>query len=368
MNIVGSAVNFGLGPVGKLSSIISLTEKYTNDIKWFGIGDKLDESIFEKNVFTKKLWSKNKEEIKKFIKENKIDLAVNVLDPDLAILLEKLGVKVFYVDSLPFLWTESDLVPFNVTKYFAQKCVNMNDRANAIMSKVKNLIWVDPISPEILDEKIEDKYEVLINLGGMHSPYGKGEEYIELVLINLLQELTKKYNEERMLITSGTEANKAIKNSLIKHGFDRVTAKTLKQKEFIKNVVKCDLFITSPGMTTIYETCRYNKKTIILPPQNLSQFYNTEYAKKLIKYLKTIDWNKEELNFDYLSKYLSFGEEKVVEIIYQNIKKALEEDEYKTKLKNIIKKTLDDEFLSREIIEFKGNGTEQIVDEILALI
>ena len=79
-------------------------------------------------------------------------LAINVLDPDLAILIENLGVKVFYVDSLPFLWTESDLVPFNVTKYFAQKCVNMNNRANAIMNKVKNLIWVDPISPEILNE------------------------------------------------------------------------------------------------------------------------------------------------------------------------------------------------------------------------
>lgn len=368
MNIIGSAVNFGLGPVGKLSSIISLTEKYTNDIKWFGVGDKIDEEIFEKKVFAKTLWSKDKEELREFIKENNIDLAINVLDPDLAILLEELGVKVFYVDSLPFLWTESDLVPFDVTKYFAQKCVNMNDRANAIMSKVKNLVWVDPISPEVLDEKTDDKYEVVINLGGMHSPYGKGEEYIELVLINLLKELTKKYNEESILITSGTEANKAIKNSLINHGFNKVVAKTLKQKEFIKNVINCDLFMTSPGMTTIYETCRYNKKTIILPPQNLSQFYNTEYAKKLIKYLKTINWNKEELEFDYLCQYLSLGEEKVVEIIYQNIKKALEDDNYQNKLKTIIKNTLDDEFLDREIIQFKDNGTKQIVDEIIALM
>ena len=87
----------------------------------------------------------------------------------------------------------------------------------------------------------------------------------------------------------------------------------------------------------------------------------------MISYFEII-LNYNELTFDYLSQYLSFGEEKVVEIIYQNIKKALEDDKYQIKLKNIIENTLDEKFTSREIVEFKNNGTKQIVDEIIALM
>ena len=124
MQIIGCAVKFGLGPVGKLSSIISEINKQIQNVNWYACGDDLDLNIFENDIFKEKCWSKDEGTIKEFVARNKIDLAIVVLDPDMAILLEKLGIKVFYVDSLPFLWTESDLVPFDVTKYFAQKCVN----------------------------------------------------------------------------------------------------------------------------------------------------------------------------------------------------------------------------------------------------
>ena len=366
MNVIGCAVKFGLGPVGKLSTIISETKKNIDNINWYACGDELDLNIFENDVFKEKCWSKAEETIKKFVDRNRIELAVVILDPDMAILLEKFGVKVFYVDSLPFLWTDSDLVPFNITKYFAQKCVNMNDRAIKIMNKVKNLEWIDPIIPNIDSYmSIEDEYKVVINLGGMHSPYGRGEEYVKIVLINLLKQLLKKYRNKDIIVTSGSDANKAVKEILNENGMSQVKVETLKQEKFGKVVLKCELFFTSPGMTTIYETCRYDKDTIILPPQNLSQFYNIEFSKKLIKRLKVIYWNKYELEFEYLKQYLNFGEEKVVEIIYENIKEALKDKEYQEKLGRIIDKTIDENFEDRKTIVFERNGASQILEEIL---
>ena len=365
MNVIASAVKFGLGPVGKLSSVINAVNDRTNDIKWYACGDEIDSGIFNNDIFEKSCWSKNEIILKKFIEDNNIQLAVVVLDPDIAIILEELGVKVFYIDSLPFLWTDSDIVPFDVTKYFAQKCVNMNERAKRIMSKVKNLEWVNPIVPLTNNQGRNNNYRVVINLGGMHSPYGNGEEYISLVVVNLLIELLRIYNKDEILITCGTEACKAVKRILINNNLDNIKVATLKQGEFVEMIVKSDLFITSPGMTTIYESCGYNKETIVLPPQNLSQFYNIEFAKKLIKKLKTIYWNKTELTMDYLSKYLELGEEKVVEIIYDNIKNALDDEQYIKKLRKIIESTIKSKFEETKVIEFGKDGSEIIAEEII---
>lgn len=369
MNVLGCAVSFGLGPSGKLSSIISKSLEINNDIKWYGSGDELDLDIFEENVFNDICWTKDTNEIKKFVKKNNIELAIDVLDPEIAIILKKIGINVFYIDSLPFMWTEADLIPFNVDIYFAQKCVNMNNRAQKILMNVNNLKWINPIIPDIkFNDSNVKKYNVVVNLGGMHSPYGDGEEYIKLVVVNLLNELLKIYKSDQILVTCGSKANKSVKNILNQNNVKGIKVKTLKQIEFLEYVKNCDLFITSPGMTTIYETCGLDKNTIILPPQNLSQFYNKEFAKKLIKKLKVIEWNKDDLEFEYIKNFIELGEEKVVEIIYQNIKSALNDENYNLKIKFIIRETLKMNFEGQNIITYNENGTNEIVNKILEKI
>ncbi len=369
MNVLGCAVSFGLGPSGKLSSIISKSLETSNDIKWYASGDELDLDIFEENIFKDICWTKDMNEIKKFIEKNNIELAIDVLDPEMAIILKEIGINVFYIDSLPFMWTEADLIPFNVDIYFAQKCVNMNSRAQKILMNINNLKWINPIIPDIRFNDFDvKKYNVVVNLGGMHSPYGDGEEYIKLVVVKLLNELLKIYKSNQILVTCGSKANEAIKKILNQNNIEDIKVKTLKQIEFLKYIKNCDLFITSPGMTTIYETCGLDKNTIILPPQNLSQFYNKEFAKKLIKKLKVIEWNKNELKFEYIKNFIELGEEKVVEIIYQNIKNALNDVNYNLKMSSIIGETLKMNFKEQNIITYNANGTNEIVNEILEKI
>lgn len=46
--IVAVTSNFGLGPVGKLSSIINASG---NEFEWYALGQEFDTEIFEKNKF-----------------------------------------------------------------------------------------------------------------------------------------------------------------------------------------------------------------------------------------------------------------------------------------------------------------------------
>lgn len=166
MNVLACASGFGLGPTGKLSSIISKAASNSkNNINWYACGDIIDTAIFEKDIFIETCWSREESKIIEFVKKYDIKLAIVVLDPDIAIMLQKNGVDVFFVDSLPFLWTEADVVPFDVSMYFAQKCVRMNEEATKIMNKVKNLKWINPITCEIDDKYLNKVYKVVINLG-----------------------------------------------------------------------------------------------------------------------------------------------------------------------------------------------------------
>ena len=56
MNVVCSAVSYGLGPTGKLCSIINACQ----NINWYLCGDKIDEFVFKNNIFKKRLYTRNK--------------------------------------------------------------------------------------------------------------------------------------------------------------------------------------------------------------------------------------------------------------------------------------------------------------------
>ena len=310
INVIIGTNNFGLGPVGKVSSIVNNS---LNEINWYACGNEFDLNIFNKDTFKDKLFNKDKKEIKEFIKKNNISYGVSVLDVELAKILMELGVKVIFVDSLPFMWTQADidegLLPLEADYYCAQKCINLTEASKKVLSQMKNLVWINPIQnkPDNKYKPFKEKY-VHINVGGLHSPIGNGESYIETVLIpviNIFNKLNKK-----VIISGGSNAKKSILKIFKDHNIDMTNIKveTLIQDKFLSSVKNSTLFLTSPGLTTIYETSSLNKPTIILPPQNLSQFYNIEYAKKILNKYKALNWETEKFNYKYLERILDKGE------------------------------------------------------------
>ena len=360
-NIIIGTNNFGLGPVGKVSSIVTgLSDEYS----FFACGNEFDLNIFKDGTFKDTLFSKDKEKIANFIKKHKINYAIVVLDVELATILMDLNVKVIFVDSLPFMWTQADidegLLPLDATVYCAQKCCNLTDASKNVLAQVKNLKWINPIQ-----SKFEKKYRpfeedyIHINVGGLHSPIGNGESYIKTVIIPLL----KIFKSEKIIITCGTSAKISILNELKNEDIDsrNIKVETLQQKDFIASINNAKLFLTSPGLTTIYETESLHKPTIILPPQNLSQFYNIEYAKKILDEYKTINWSTQKLNLDYLQSILPKGETYVVDKIYEFITELVDSN-FENKFINRFNLLLKQEYNKKENSDFKieGNGVEDI--------
>ena len=368
-NIIIGTNNFGLGPVGKVSSIVTgLSDEYN----FFACGNEFDLNIFNNGIFKDTLFSKDKEKISNFVEKYNIDYAIVVLDVELATILMNLNVKVIFVDSLPFMWTQADidegLLPLDATVYCAQKCCNLTDASKKVLAQVKNLKWINPIQ-----SKFEKKYRpykeeyIHINVGGLHSPIGNGESYIKTVIIPLL----KIFKSEKIIITCGTTAKISILNELKNEGIDsrNIKVETLQQKDFISSINNAKLFLTSPGLTTIYETESLHKPTIILPPQNLSQFYNIEYAKKILDEYKTINWDTQKLNLDYLQSILPKGETYVVDKIYEFITELVNSN-FENKFIEQFNLILKQDYKKKEKSDFKieGNGVEDIRKILINLI
>ncbi len=347
MKILACAVGFGLGPSGKLCSIVNYNKQY----EWYACGDKLDLSIYKKNPFKDTCWSKNKKVLRDFIKKYAIKYAIDVLDPDLAIFLKSIGMKVIYVDSLPFMWTNADVIPYDVDYYCVQKYPNYT--INPELKPAKNLVWVDPITIEGVSKQI--KSGIVINFGGLHSPFGDGKEYFEIIMETLLSILPN----SDIHITGGQNVIK-----LTKKLYPEILCDTYSHENFLELISGSELFITSPGLTTIYETCSMNIKTIILPPQNLSQFYNIVIAEKICKNVKVLEWNYKNLSAEVLENFKDRPEKETVKYIYDQISRLSKDEKHKKEFVKYVSDKLKNDFIVNETEYFKNNGVTKI-SEIL---
>ena len=70
INIICATNNFGLGPVGKICSIVNAGKDYN----WYAVGNKFDTSIFNRGAIKDCLWSKDKNEINQYVEKNNIQM------------------------------------------------------------------------------------------------------------------------------------------------------------------------------------------------------------------------------------------------------------------------------------------------------
>ena len=365
-NVLAVTSCFGLGPVGKLNAIVDFAKDKYN---WYAAGEQFDIGIFSKNIFKETCFTMNKEELKNFVSKYNIKYAIVVLKNKMARILKEIGVRVVYVDSLPFMWSEQDAlegkVPYNVDCYCAQKTLELNELSNRIFSKVKNLVWVNPIvNVGIRDLKgieAEQKY-VLINIGGLHSPTTDGLDYIDVVVKPLIEIM----NDKKIYITTSSKSKKILIDYLKQ--YSNVFVETFEQDKFFAYVKKSDIFFTSPGLTTILESSLIKKEAIFLPPQNISQFYNIEYGKKVFSKYKEITWNCNELTLLSLKNKITETEKEVIEEINKRIKKLNSASQivlYKNYLESILQDNFYENNLSKKIL---FNGVEQIIKELDEII
>ena len=361
-NVLVATSCFGLGPVGKLNAIM---EEGKDKYNWYASGEEFESNIFAHLDIKDSCFTLDKNKIKNFIEKNNIEYAIVVLKNKMARLLKELNVKVVYVDSLPFMWSKKDAeegkVPYNVDVYCAQKTIPLNKDSKEIFSKVENLIWVNPIvnrKIELIKDNKTTK-NVIINIGGLHSPSTDGLDYVDIVVEPLL----KLWKNKRIIITTSTKSKELLEKRFEK--YQNVKIKTYTQLEFLEHVSRCQIFITSPGLTTILETSNIRDKVIFLPPQNISQFYNIEYGKKVFKEYKEITWNDYNLTLDGLKEELDKDEHGVIEVINKRIKLKKEDDSLENYILNTIK---EDYIVNNEKEIIKTDGATEIINQLDQLI
>lgn len=362
--ILAVASAFGLGPVGKLCSIVAASNKKYD---WYATGPAFDLQVFRATPFKDVLFSEDEGEIRKFVIENNIKFAVVVLKNKVARFLKSIGVKVLYVDSLPFMWTQADFnagkVPVNMDFYCAQKSLPLDEQHLKMFDKVQNLKWVGPIISKQKLDRIKENNAVVINLGGLHSTVGNGMNYVEVVARPLIEKLQNRYKNSKIYVTCGQKSQAAVKKCL---NNSKIVVCTLAQNRFLNLVKKSALFFTSPGLTTILEVATLGAKINLLPPQNLSQFYNAQCVPKYYKEYKILSWDDEILNLNYLSS-LDGLESEIVTKIYDRISTLNTDTGFIQKFNCKIDAFLDADFVCSTPEEIT-NGTKQILEYLNLMI
>ncbi len=167
--LVGAG-DFGWGSAGKLRLVLDRLPELDHVV----VGSALGRDLLVRQDTTIREAPSTTDEAARLIDELGTDAALIVGEPVLAERLVAAGCPVVFLDSLPFLWTDNDLVAVSADTYCAQRCVPQP--AWDVLRRTKRLVWVDSVVPpngadppgSTADRASGD---VLVSVGGLHSPF-----------------------------------------------------------------------------------------------------------------------------------------------------------------------------------------------------
>ncbi|MER5974289.1 hydroxymethylcytosylglucuronate/cytosylglucuronate synthase [Streptomyces sp. NPDC002055] len=324
LRILASGVNFGWGSAGKLSSVLRALGSRA-ELEVTGIGTELGRPVLGGLGIAR--WrtvdASDAAAVDALVAELAPDLALVVLDPELATALQSAGCPVIYVDSLPFLWTEHDPVPGDVELYCAQRTLPLPPAAESALGRVRNLTWVPPIVPDsaglsraaLRAENTatgRDAGLAVLNLGGLHSPVtgSTDDSYQRLVLGPALEALSA-VGVERVVITGNLAPDTVVPSP----GSMTVDVRRCAHDEFVELLLRAGRIMTSPGLTTVLEIAAVGRSAVLLPPQNLSQVLNGDLVEHACSAQLRTSWPLQVLTRASIDAWHREGEEYAVERI-----------------------------------------------------
>ena len=342
--------DFGWGSLGKASLILDQID--FAEIGLFGGGSAAEKA---EEFFGDRICAKP-------IDPDEADLAIVINDPGLVHQLADAGLRVIYVDSLPYLWNARDEVPRrgSVHSYCTQR-YPLEGRQIAgchPQEDIHDVFWVEPIVPPA--RAAVGGKGVTINLGGLHSHMvdSADEAYLDLVLMPLIDAL----NDARRTVGAvcGNLSPQTIAK-LERKLPDAQSIGPLSPKAFANVLVHSDQLLTSPGSTTILQAANMRLPTRLLPPQNLSQILNTKiYGNPEIK---PLHWPEEVINLDAVETLRPQGEEAVLSFIYDAIRGAQGASGVQSQLKNLLQAVAEEPIIDQldPAVRMLGNkGAYQI--------
>jgi hydroxymethylcytosylglucuronate/cytosylglucuronate synthase len=216
------------------------------------------------------------------------DVALVINDPGVANSIAGLGVPVVYVDSLPHVHkTETDVPQLAELAYYcAQKYpIDLFPITSPLLATWQDITWIDPIVP--VPQSWRGGSGIVINVGGLYAYNVVGlpgelanravDAYLNMVLFPLVELLQASRRKISAICGNLNAETRKRLRALVP---DSVAVGPQPPEVFERILTESDLLISSPGSTTILQAMSIKLPTLLLPPQNRSQFLNARVYSK----------------------------------------------------------------------------------------
>lgn len=250
---------------------------------------------------------------------NEADLGLVVNDPKIADGWTDAGLRVVYMDSLPYLWTVPEEIPRSVTVYCAQKSPASLAPGSPLADR-RDIVWVDPLVPRVA--RARNRSGIVINVGGLHSHLAgdSTDAYLRLTVLPLARLLAGTGKHVRAVCGNLPDWAVAELGEVLPAG-TQIGMQT--PFAFERTLAEAGSLITSPGSTTILQAAAMGLPVSLLPPQNLSQMLNAEHFSSSAT--PACEWPISVIDRSEVDRLRPEGEDIVLAYVYGQIVQASRE-------------------------------------------
>ncbi|MGW7573850.1 hydroxymethylcytosylglucuronate/cytosylglucuronate synthase [Streptomyces sp. NPDC054765] len=318
--------DFGWGSAGKLHAVLTeLTARTTHPPRLVGVGTRLGRALLAKLPVETwyDQWPSTTGELRKLLRRHEVTAALVVLDSEFAAALLAAGCPTVFVDSLPYLWTGSDTIPHDATRYCAQLCESLPRSCWEPLRRIERLTWTEAIlSAPVPTRPAGTPGLAVLNFGGLHSPFSEGSAhaYPRLVVEPAVRALSDA-GFRTVEICGNVDTAMLPEQDILPAGV-AVSVGPRSHEEFLDLLDRAQLLVTSPGLTTLLEAAQRRLPTVCLPPQNVSQILNGDRFAAAVGAVCRVPWPSEVLAPGQVDAVRAQGEHAALSVVYGAIERA----------------------------------------------
>ena len=220
------------------------------------------------------------------------DLIVSICDFDFVHLVKKKypDKKVAIVDPLFWMWDSMpDAVNF-CDFYFALDFPGVKERALQLSyNKVQVVPQVARFQFTHKGNNLSKELNVIVNFGGMLSPFGANFDLAEAMCIEILNAAYNCSFTAKIKIRTSQSAAIELRKRLPSNKVVSIGSST--QSFFQRELLDCNFLMTVPGMSIIYESFLGSVPTYFLLPLNYSQHLQIKKYNNMFINLSGIRWD-----------------------------------------------------------------------------
>ncbi|MEE4422451.1 hydroxymethylcytosylglucuronate/cytosylglucuronate synthase [Streptomyces bugieae] len=341
LTIAVAGAEFGWGSTGKLCAVMAeLRRSAPVPLRFIGLASRLSRTLLAAHGVDQ--WydvaTDDREAVAEVARHENVAAGLVVLEGPAASSLEAVGVPTVFVDSLPFLWTRSDLpsLPLDASVYCAQRCIELEPHSRDLLAAVSNLQWVEAVVLENTGTQGAETsnssptaapfQRALVSFGGLRSPtLTDWTSYPRVVLPATLNAL-ERAGFSAVHVAGNLPREFPWESVRASHPMDgasmKVTYGPLPHAEFLRHVSEADVLLASPGLTTLLEAGARSTPVVCLPPQNLSQIFNGRFHSRAVGADTRVRWPDDVFSEETVLRDRTSSEDAVLRLIYGGISAA----------------------------------------------